>query len=239
MSLDDILIGSEGSEKLHLADVIADNTAGPATQVESVEMKRMLVHENRVAGVSLLRDSGLLDQLLPDLASQIAAQPAAWDRTLAILRQFQTPTFSMALAALFREVYAAVGLDAVRGALGRWKLANEESEGALRLLREESLIRQAEARPWPEIQRLLVAPRAEELVSYVDAVAAALGEGLSGVAFCRQKLALPAAALNPHPLITGEDLKRLGIALGRLTAKSWRPCATRSSRGRSLRRKRP
>ena len=28
------------------------------------------------------------------------------------------------------------------------------------------------------------------------------------------KLSLPAAALNPPPLIAGEDLKRLGIALG-------------------------
>jgi RNA polymerase sigma factor for flagellar operon FliA len=42
LSLDDILIGSEGSEKLHLADVIADDTAGPSTQLEAVEMKRAL-----------------------------------------------------------------------------------------------------------------------------------------------------------------------------------------------------
>ena len=42
LSLDDILIGSEGSEKLHLADVIADDEAGPSTQVESIEMKRAL-----------------------------------------------------------------------------------------------------------------------------------------------------------------------------------------------------
>ena len=42
LSLDDILVGSEGSEKLHLADVIADGEAGPSTQVESIEMKRAL-----------------------------------------------------------------------------------------------------------------------------------------------------------------------------------------------------
>jgi RNA polymerase sigma factor for flagellar operon FliA len=42
LSLDDILVGSEGSEKLHLADVIADSEAGPSTQVESIEMKRAL-----------------------------------------------------------------------------------------------------------------------------------------------------------------------------------------------------
>src|SRR6185436_20230919 len=62
--------------------------------------------------------------------------------------------------------------------------------------------------------RLLVEPRAEELVSYSEAVAVTLGEGLESIAFCRQKLALPVAALDPPPLISGEDLKRLGIALG-------------------------
>ena len=42
LSLDDILVGSEGSEKLHLADVIADDGAGTATQVEAREMRRAL-----------------------------------------------------------------------------------------------------------------------------------------------------------------------------------------------------
>ncbi len=42
LSLDDILIGSEGSEKLHLADVIADDGAGTSAQVETREMKRAM-----------------------------------------------------------------------------------------------------------------------------------------------------------------------------------------------------
>lgn len=180
----------------------------------AAEIKRMLIHENRFAAVILLRDSGLLAELLPELARLITGQPAAWDRTLALLRQLRTPTFSMALAALFREVCASEGLEAVKDALSRWKLANEDSEGALKLLREAPMIREAEVRPWPQVQRLLVAPRAAELVDFSEALAAALEEGIAGVAFCRQKLALPSAALNPQPLVTGEDLKRLGIALG-------------------------
>ena len=180
----------------------------------AAEMKRMLTHENRAAGVMLLRESGLLAELLPELASQVSEQPAVWDLTLAILRQLRGPTFSMALAALFWEVWRREGMNVVSQALARWKLANEESDGALKLLREEPLIREADARPWPQVQRVLVAPRAAELVDFSEAVTTVLGEGIAGVAFCRQKLALPAAALNPQPLITGEDLKRLGIALG-------------------------
>jgi RNA polymerase sigma factor FliA len=42
MSLDDILVGSDGSEKLHLADVLHDHGTGPAIELELRERKRML-----------------------------------------------------------------------------------------------------------------------------------------------------------------------------------------------------
>lgn len=42
LSLDDILVGTEGSEKLHLADVIRDDSETPSGEVELREMKRSL-----------------------------------------------------------------------------------------------------------------------------------------------------------------------------------------------------
>ncbi len=42
LSLDDILIGSDGSEKLHLSDVIRDDNASPFSEVELRERKRAL-----------------------------------------------------------------------------------------------------------------------------------------------------------------------------------------------------
>jgi hypothetical protein len=36
----------------------------------------------------------------------------------------------------------------------------------------------------------------------------------NSIALCREKLALDEAALNPSPLLRGEDLKELGIAPG-------------------------
>ncbi|HLJ56903.1 MAG TPA: FliA/WhiG family RNA polymerase sigma factor [Chthonomonadaceae bacterium] len=42
VSLEDVLVGSEGSEKLHLADVLKDDSAAPAQEVEIHERKRML-----------------------------------------------------------------------------------------------------------------------------------------------------------------------------------------------------
>ncbi len=42
LSLEDILVGSEGSEKLHLSDVIQDENAVPALEAEMHERRRML-----------------------------------------------------------------------------------------------------------------------------------------------------------------------------------------------------
>jgi RNA polymerase sigma factor for flagellar operon FliA len=42
LSLDDILVGSEGSEKLHLSDVVHDGEPGPTGELELKEMKRTL-----------------------------------------------------------------------------------------------------------------------------------------------------------------------------------------------------
>jgi RNA polymerase sigma factor for flagellar operon FliA len=42
LSLEDILVGSEGNEKLHLVDVIHDENAAPSQEVELHERRRML-----------------------------------------------------------------------------------------------------------------------------------------------------------------------------------------------------
>ncbi len=42
LSLDEMLVGTEGNEKLHLVDVIHDEGAGPSDEVEVREMKRAL-----------------------------------------------------------------------------------------------------------------------------------------------------------------------------------------------------
>jgi len=42
MSLDDVIVGSDGNERIHLADVIDDDSSGPLTIVENKEMIRTL-----------------------------------------------------------------------------------------------------------------------------------------------------------------------------------------------------
>ena len=49
-----------------------------------------------------------------------------------------------------------------------------------------------------------------------DAVARQVDEDGSSIEYCRRKLAMPAAELNPAPLITGDDLREAGLQAGPL-----------------------
>jgi hypothetical protein len=121
----------------------------------------------------------------------------------------------MALAALLRELhFTDPAKDLPRVVAARWKLSTDELTGVEKFLREEPLIRTARQQPWPKLQRILITPRIDELLGYCEAVAKTLDATTADIDFCREKLALPPAELNPPPLITGDDLKALGIAPG-------------------------
>jgi len=180
----------------------------------AAELRLILTHTNRARGAELLADSGLLEVVLPE-SSLLLQDGSAWSRTKSILNLLVAPTFAMALAAMLRELQLAhEGSDLAQVVFERWKLTNEERDGVQKLLREEPMIRTARTQPWPKLQRLLIAPRVNELLGYCEAVSL-VHEGLAAeIEFCRQKLSLPAVELNPPPLLTGDDLKRLGIPPG-------------------------
>jgi poly(A) polymerase len=180
----------------------------------AAELRLILTHPSCTRGVNLLAGTGLLEVVLPEATSLIQS-PDQWSRTTSILDSLESPTFSMSLAALLRELQLA---DPQRNlpqiVFERWNLSTEELVGALKLLREEPLIRTARQQPWPKLQRILIAPRAEELLGYCAAVARAVDGTTIEIDFCHAKLALPREQLNPPPLMTGDDLKALGIPPG-------------------------
>jgi tRNA nucleotidyltransferase/poly(A) polymerase len=180
----------------------------------AAELRLILTHPSRARGAELLVETNLLEILLPEISS-VMQDGGQWSRTIAIMAGLHEPTFSMALAALLREIQTPSDRKQLAHAAGqRWKLSNEEIFGIEKLLTEESIICHARSEYWPRLQRILIAPRVEELIGYCDSVARAASGDLSEITFCREKLALPAAELNPPPLITGEDLKKLGIPQG-------------------------
>jgi poly(A) polymerase len=185
----------------------------------AAEMRQILTHPSRARSLQMLQAARLLEVMLPESSALQPDEPwspesladTPWRRTLHVLNRLDRPTFAVALAVLLREIPAA---DLPRRVFERWKLTTDELEGAIKLLAEEPLIRQASRTAWPRLQRVLVAPRSEELLCYAQAVAEVHDGVANEIQFCRDKLALPATELNPPPLVTGEDLKTLGIPPG-------------------------
>lgn len=199
----------------------ADELTVVSVERIAAELRRMLVHPERRRAMELLRQSRLLEVVFPEAASAAQApaenEPAhTWENKLAILAALRDPTFSVALAAVLRDLGEAgePRLELARQICWGLSLSNEEAHGVEKLLREESLIRSAPELPWPRLQRILIAPRVQELLDYAEAVAAVLDGATTAVDHCRQLLLLPSDQLDPPPLINGDDLKRLGIPPG-------------------------
>jgi poly(A) polymerase len=196
----------------------------------AAEMRRMLIHPRRALAVRLLMQAGLLTAILPEAAvldASLAANDAnqasfRWDFTLRALNALDDPTFATSLALLLREVVHAElsqALDARPGSIAdricrRWKLANEETDVVKHLLINEAEIRAAESLAWPKLQRLLTSPHVAELLAFTSAICRTLEGHDRSIQFCRDKLRLPPNELNPPPLLTGDDLKSLGMRPG-------------------------
>ena len=206
------------------------------------EMRAMLVQPRRGRAMELLCETGLLTVVLPEVVT-LARRPIGtsesassassesgdcWQRTLAVLDRLDRPSFPLALAALLHATgwHAKVAIGAelpgegarqaaiVDRVAARWKLSNKDTEQAAWLVEHHRALVPAETMPWPRLQRLLISPGIE-LLALHEAIAQAAGHEVGHVAYCRQKLALPEAELNPPPLVTGDDLKRHGIPPGK------------------------
>lgn len=189
----------------------------------AAEMKRMLVHPHRVRALRDLHRTGLLEVVLPEIRliepqdDESLSAGGPWARTLAVAARLESPAFPTALAALLREI--ALASDLSPAELGatvcrRWKLSTDELEDVCSLLRDEPLVRRASSLTWPQVQQLICAAHAEELLKLAHASAEVCDGADDEIRFCRRMLGLPPAVVNPPPLITGNDLKTLGLPPG-------------------------
>ena len=184
------------------------------------EIRKILAHRQRMRGAIMLRETGLLATVLPELAPGPDGAPVtgngrnadeAWVETLEVLTLLVEPSFPLALASLVREYVDAAGAQLI---CRRWKLSNAETQRVSWLVAEQnSLLRAREAR-WSRLQRLLVTEGIEDLVGLHAAIAEASGKSLDDIDYCRQLLRQPRDVLDPPPLISGDDLIALGIPRG-------------------------
>jgi poly(A) polymerase len=180
----------------------------------AAELRLILTHASRARGMELLAETGLLEVVLLEAKAMLQSRDQ-WSRCVDILGVLGEPTFAAALAALLRGLESEDTTHKLpRIVANRWKLSTDELEGVEKLLAQEKIIRTASHQPWSQLQRVLVEPRVDELLGYCEAVARIVDGSTAEIDFCRLKLALPPEELNPSPLITGEDLKQLGLPPG-------------------------
>ena len=173
-----------------------------------MEIRRMLTHSSRRRAVELLRESGLLQILLPEVAA-IAACTDDWSGLLATLESLVDPSIALALATLLTPAGdAALAVRVAR----EFRFTNKESDRAKWLREALPQIATADKMSWPKLQRLLVSEGIDELLALHEAIA---GPSDAALTRCRECLQFPPDQLDPLPLLSGDDLIAHGVTPGR------------------------
>jgi len=187
----------------------------------AAELRAMLALPRRAQAVTLLRETNLLDAIFSEWP-QYLAKPggeAAWKTTCGQLAALSAASFPLALAVLLAPLsndtastLSVAARETARKIGKRLKLANDEIDSIEWLLEHTHDLNDARNQKWSRLQPLLIHPCAAELVDW-HMVSGAL-QAADDAEFCRQKLALPRAALDPPPLVTGRDLIARGLKPG-------------------------
>ena len=183
------------------------------------EMRLTLALPRHTTAVNLLRESGLLAAILPEALNRSAR---SWSEVTATLAATATPSFTLSLAMLLLpedDTNTDRACEAALLAARRWRLSNKELERVGWLIAHSTALVAAAGRPWSQVQRHLITEGSDELLELHAARARAAGESLTDVEFCRARVSWPAEQLNPPPLLTGDDLRRHGIAPGPVYAR--------------------
>ncbi len=192
-----------------LTQVSAERIAG--------ELRLILAHERRAPGVATLHELGLLSVILPEVTPS-ERQPNLWSETLDSLTALSGDEhpWEAALALLFLQTapFSQQTTRRIADAAGRLKLTNRELQRVTWIVRHFRQFSTAAAQPWPSLQRLMICEHVPTMLSVLRACSGRHPEIGPAMAFCEQKLSLPPDELNPHPLLTGDDLVQLGIPTG-------------------------
>jgi tRNA nucleotidyltransferase/poly(A) polymerase len=193
-----------------IQEMAADVTSVSAERI-GAEIRRMLVDSNRAVALALLRETRLLERVLPEMTAFSAGDFERTRRALAALRE---PALPLALAALLCAEQGAggQGQGTIAQSVGRrLRFTNKEIERAAWILAHRSVVEAAPDEAWPTLQRVLTHEGAAELLALHEAIA---GPDDSALAFCRERLAWPPERLDPAPLLDGSDLIAHGLRPG-------------------------
>jgi len=207
------------------------------------EVVRILTEGGASRGLRLMDESGLLEQILPEIkAMQGVEQPPeyhpegdVWTHTLIMLDLLEgKPSTTLAMGVLLHDVgkpgtfrrapdrirfdgHVEKGIELARAILGRLKFSNDESDQIEALIAHHmkwSHVREMKA---STLKRLVRMPRFDEHLALHRVDSLSSHGKLDNYDFVQQKLAeAPPEEIRPPKLITGADLLAMGYPPGPL-----------------------
>jgi putative nucleotidyltransferase with HDIG domain len=203
------------------------------------ELVRILIEGGARRGFELLDSSGMLLDLLPEVAAMKGvAQPPeyhpegdVWRHTLLLLEQLCQPTPTLALAALLHDVgkpptfrvadrirfdgHVEEGVRLARGILTRLRFSREEIEQVEALIDNHMRFKDVKRIKESTLKRFLRLPQFEEHLELHRLDVLSSNKRLENYDLAKAKfLEYSAEHLRPEPLMTGADLIGLGYEPG-------------------------
>jgi len=204
------------------------------------ELLRILTGPRPGVGLHLLHDTGLLAQMLPDVAAMAGVpQPPeyhpegdVWTHTVLLFDHLERPSPELALAALLHDVgkpptlehaadrirfprHARVGADMAGRICRQLRLSTDSCERVTELVRHHMRFMDIRRMRTSTLKRFLRLPGFEEHLALHRADCLSSHRHLENWEFARAKLAeFPAEELRPPRLVDGHALMALGWERG-------------------------
>jgi poly(A) polymerase len=188
----------------YAAKAMADQIRLVSAERIADELRKILKHPTRGRGVRLFAEVGLLPPILPE----VNGERWEWQRTTGAVSALPAgASFEVAFAAVMRGVEPK----AVGNVCKRLRLSNDELARVEWLCQHRESLKDAGTQPNSRLYPLLAQPGVRELCELHRAE----GTDPNAVAFAEAKLHfLPPETFNPPPLLTGDDLKEMGLTPG-------------------------
>jgi poly(A) polymerase len=203
------------------------------------ELVRILTEGGARYGFELLDESGLLADMLPEVAAmkgveqppQYHPEGDVWVHTLLLLEKLRDPTPELALGALLHDVgkpptfrvadrirfdgHVEEGVKLARGILNRLRFSNDQMERVEALVANHMRFADAARMKESTLKRFLRMPHFDEHLELHRLDVLSSNGHLENYDFVKHRLQdMPAEELKPPPLVNGRDLIEAGYEPG-------------------------
>jgi poly(A) polymerase len=187
------------------------------------EMEKILTHPSAKAALVDIENLGMLEYLVPEISVGKLEQKKVWDQTLRVLGVLghhgreESPPFYWALFLLpTLRLYPIEKRDVEsRKISARLKFSNEDSDLMAYLVRETPKFKDAFSMREATLLRWMRDERFELLMRFHELDAVSYDGNLAGIEFVKAIYPEAKRRFQLKPLISGDDLVKLGMSPGR------------------------